>query len=121
MVAKRNFVFSTDCCKKDSVKGQERIRCGVSQRYIIGGPATRKPTDFKMFLANDENKRQLCKLLLQVWSSSAAASRLEKSKTALIVVEGNTYQLDSANDEVSDTLICISWLENFNFNVNEFL
>ena len=35
----------------------------VSQRYIIGGPETRMPSDFKLFLANDDNKTQLCILL----------------------------------------------------------
>ena len=43
--------------------------CGVSQRYIIGGPATRKPIDFKLLLANDENKTELCKLLLECWAA----------------------------------------------------
>ncbi|CAL8381067.1 unnamed protein product [Arctogadus glacialis] len=45
MVAKKHFVFSTDSYHDDFVKAQERLRCGVSQRYIIGGPATR-PSDF---------------------------------------------------------------------------
>ena len=58
MVAKNHFVFSTDSYHDDSVKAQERLRRGVSKRYI-GCPATRKPTDFKLFLANDENKTQL--------------------------------------------------------------
>ena len=35
----------------------------VSQRYIIGGPETRMPSDFELFLANDDNKTQLCILL----------------------------------------------------------
>ncbi|CAL8311209.1 unnamed protein product [Merluccius merluccius] len=66
MVAKKHFVFSTDSYHDDSVKAQERLRRGVSQRYVIGSPATRKPSDFKLFLANEENKTQLCKLLLEV-------------------------------------------------------
>ncbi|CAL8342171.1 unnamed protein product [Arctogadus glacialis] len=41
MAAKKHFVFSTDSYYNDSVKAQERLRCGVSQRCIIGGPATR--------------------------------------------------------------------------------
>ena len=44
MVANNHFVFSTDSYHDDSVKAQERLRRGVSKRYIIGGPATRKPT-----------------------------------------------------------------------------
>lgn len=102
MVAKKNFVFSTDSYHADSIKAQERLRHGFSQRYIIDGPATRKPSDFKLFLANEENKKQLCQLLLQVWGSKAAASRLEKCGTAVAVVEGKAYQLDS-----SDGSVCI--------------
>ncbi|XP_076134083.1 uncharacterized protein LOC143116692 isoform X3 [Alosa pseudoharengus] len=90
-----------DCYHDDSVKAQERFCCGVSQRYIIGVPATRKPSDFKLFLANDENKTQLCKLLLEVWVSKASASRLEKCGTAVVVVEGKSYQLESSGGNVT--------------------
>ena len=78
MVAKKNFVFSTDSYHADSIKAQERLRRGFSQRYIIEGQATRKPVDFKLFLANEENKLQLCQLLLCVWGDREAASRLEQ-------------------------------------------
>ena len=101
MAAKKNFVFSTDCYHADSIKAQERLRRGFSQKYIIDGPATRKPADFKLFLANEDNKRQLCQLLLRVWGSKLAASRLEKCGTAVIIVDGKAYQLDSSNGEVT--------------------
>lgn len=35
MVAKTNFVFSTDSYHPDSIKSQERLRRGFSQRYIV--------------------------------------------------------------------------------------
>ena len=76
MVDKQNFIFSTDSYHTDSIKAQERLHRGYSQKYLIDGPSTRKPTDFKLFLANEENKQQFCRLLLQVWRSNAAASRL---------------------------------------------
>lgn len=98
---RRIFIFSSDSYHADSVKAQERLRCGVSQRYIIGGPATRKPSDFKLFLANEENKTQFCQLLLQVWGSKASASWLEKCGTAVAVVEGKAYQMDSSDGNVS--------------------
>lgn len=101
MVAKTDFVFSTDSYHADSIKSQERLRRGFSQRYIVEGPATRKPADFKLFLANENNKTQLCKLLLRVWGSKAAASRLDKCGKAVVVVEGKAYQLDSSNGDVS--------------------
>ena len=56
MVAKKNFIFSTDSYHPDSIKSQERLRRGFSEKFIIDGPATRKPTDYKLFLSNDENK-----------------------------------------------------------------
>ncbi|XP_014666803.1 PREDICTED: uncharacterized protein LOC106808556 [Priapulus caudatus] len=101
MVAKNNFIFSTDSYQADSIKAQERLRRGFSQRYIIDGPATRKPSDFRLFLTNEDNKTQLCHLLLRVWGSKAAASRLERSRTAVVVVEGRAYQLDSSDGDVS--------------------
>ena len=101
MAANKNFVFSTDCYHADSIKAQERLRRGFSLKYIIDGPATRKPADFKLFLANEDNKRQLCQLLLRVWGSKLAASRLEKCGTAVIIVDGKAYQLDSSNGEVT--------------------
>lgn len=101
MVAKKNFIFSTDSYHADSIKAQERLRRGFSQRYIIEGQATRKPVDFKLFLANEENKLQLCQLLLRVWGSKAAASRLEKCGTAVAVVEGKAYLLDTSDGDVS--------------------
>ena len=101
MVAKKNFIFSTDSYHKDSIKSQERLRRGFSQHYVVGGPATRKPTDWKLFLANEENKLQLCRLLLRVWGSKSAASRLDRSGTAVVVVEDKAYQLDSTDGDVS--------------------
>lgn len=101
MVARKSFLFSTDNYHTDSIKTQERIRRGVSEKYIIQGPATRKPSDFSLFLSNNDNKTQLCKLLLQVWIGQSAVKRLE-NKTAFVVVEGKTYQLCSSNGNVSN-------------------
>ena len=101
MVAKKNFVFSTDLYRADSIKAQERLRHGFFQQYITEGQATRKPIDFKLFLANEENKLQLCQLLLRVWGSKVAASRLEKCGTAVVVVEGKAYLLNTSDGDVS--------------------
>lgn len=101
MVAKKNFVFSTDSYHADSIKSQERLRRGFSQWYILEGPATRKPADLKLFLANEENKLQLCQLMLRVWGSKIAASRLEKCETAVIVVDCKAYQLGALDGDVS--------------------
>ena len=102
MVAKKDFIFSTDSYHADSIKAQERLRRGSSQCYLIQGPATRKPSDFKLFLENEQNKTQFCELLRKVWSSNAAASRMEQCGTALVIVDGKAYQLQSSDGEVSN-------------------
>ena len=73
MVAKKSFIFSTDSYHPDSIKTQERLRRGCGDQFILEGSSTRTPKDFKAFLFNDANKKQLCELLLKVWGSSAAA------------------------------------------------
>ena len=74
MVAKKHFLLLTDSYDPQSIKAQERLRRGSSEENILAGPATRKPYDFKMFIANENNKKQLCQLLLRVWSGRQAAS-----------------------------------------------
>lgn len=101
MVAKKNFVFSTDSYQADSIKAQERLRRGFSERFIMEGQATRKPVDFKLFLANEENNLQFRQLLPQVWGSKEAASRLEKCGIVVAVVDGKAYLLDSSDGDVS--------------------
>ncbi len=101
LVAKKHFIFSTDSYHSGSIKAQERLRRGSSDRIILTGPATRKPYDFKVFLANDDNKKQLCQLLLRVWGDRQAASRLQRTEMAIIIVEGKAYRLIASNGEVS--------------------
>ena len=67
------------------------MRRGSSEKFIVDGPAIRKPPDFKLFLVNDENKLQLCHLLINVWRNNDRASRLEKFCNAVITVEGRDY------------------------------
>ena len=93
MVAKKNFIFSTDSYHPDSIKAQERIRRGCSQKYIVHGPLTRKPTDFKLFLQNDSNKQQFFQLMLEVAKTNDASDRIAKCGTAIIIVDGKAYQL----------------------------
>jgi hypothetical protein len=38
----------------------------------------------------------MCQLLLQIWGSTSAASRLEKCGTAVVIVERKAHQLDSS-------------------------
>lgn len=100
MVAKKNLIFSTDAYHADS-EAQERLRRGFSQPFIVDGPATRRPPDFKLFLAYEDNKIQFCKLVLRVLGSSAAFSRLEKCNLAVTIVDGKAYQLQTSDGENS--------------------
>ena len=39
MVAKKHFIFSTDSYQPDSIKAQERLRRGFSEKFIVQGTA----------------------------------------------------------------------------------
>ena len=103
MANKKNFVFSTDSYHNESIKAQERKRRGHCQKFIVDGPATRKPKDFSHFLANDMNKTQFCQLLLKVWSSDDAISRLQRCAISIVIVEGKAYKLTLEHDKVRTT------------------
>ena len=60
--------FVTDSYKADSIKQCERARRGQTAEFVIGGAKTKLPRDFKSFMLNSNNKRQLIKLLLREWS-----------------------------------------------------
>ena len=74
MSKKHNFIFSTDSYDEHSIKAQERARRGSGEKLLVDGPATKIPKEFKVFLSNDENKVQLCKMLKKVWGSTKALS-----------------------------------------------
>ena len=76
-----------------SLSNPKRDRRGSSDKFIIDGPATRKPSDFSAFLSNDQNKMQLCQLLLKVWGGENAVSKLKSCGKAVLVVEGKAYEL----------------------------
>ena len=105
MVSKKNFIFSTDSYQVDSIKALERLRRGCSEKLIVEGIASRKPEDFKVFLANEDNKLQLCQILLKVWGDKQAISRLEKSDTAIVIVEGKAYKLTVHDGQVSRNVL----------------
>ena len=83
---------------QDSIKSQERLRRGSSAKIILEGINTRKPADFKVFLQNDDNKKQLCKFMLRIWGCPEAARRLEGRKV-ILVVEGVSFQLSSSDGQ----------------------
>ena len=100
MTAKQNVIFSTDSYHQDSIKSQERVIRGCGEQFILQRSATRKPKDFKAFLTNYENKRQLWEVLLQVWSSSATASRLERCTDVVFIFDGIAHRLLCPNKQM---------------------
>ena len=92
----QNVVFSTDMYKSDSVKSMERVRRGTSNRLLVGGPKTKKPVDWKEFLKNSDNKKRFVEILLEVWSSSQFATKLE-GKKIILICEGKAFKVSCCN------------------------
>lgn len=92
-----DVVFSIDMYLANSVKEAERRR-GCGEKLIIKSEKTKKPRDWKEFLTNDENKRQLVDILLSTWSSDSKAASLQERSVTLIA-EGKAYQLSSSDRE----------------------
>ena len=53
----------------NSIKSAERTRRGSSSEYLLRGPKTKLPRDWKGFLHNSENKKQLNRLLFSEWQT----------------------------------------------------
>ena len=96
MTSKKHSLFSSDTYQADSIKAQHRLWHGLSEKFIVYRPATRKPS----FLTNEENKKQLCSLLPKLLGTKEAAPRLEKCSTSLVIMEGRALQHISLNNEV---------------------
>lgn len=91
-----DVIFSTDTYQPNSVKSVERKRRGCGEKLILHGEMTKRPSDWKAFLANDENKTQLTRLLLRVWSKDDMAEKYENQK-CIVAVDGQAYCLYSAD------------------------
>ena len=76
VVRKSDIIFSTDMYLENSIKSMERKRRGCSEKLIVTGENMKKPPDWKTFLANEENKKQLIELLCRVWSTDNFAPKL---------------------------------------------
>lgn len=91
-----DVVFSTDQYFPDSVKSMERRRRGCGEKLVLKGEATKKPADWKSFLANDENKIQLIRLLLKVWSSHQYAPKLQ-GRQLIFICEEKAFLITSTD------------------------
>ena len=59
--------FVTDTYQQHSINHMETDRRGMADKFLVSGPSTKVPGDYKQFLANSENKTQLIQLLLREW------------------------------------------------------
>ena len=69
--------FVTDTYKSESIKQFERASRGSSNVFRLGGPKTKLPRDFKSFLANSDNKRQLIQFIMSEWQTDQYACHLQ--------------------------------------------
>jgi hypothetical protein len=56
------IILAPNTTKKFNVKSMERKHRDCSEKLIVTGETTKKPPDWKTFLANEENKKQLIEL-----------------------------------------------------------
>lgn len=118
--------FVTDRYDASSIKDVERLRRGQddSNTYIIGGPSTKVPRDWKSFLSSSNNKTSVVGLLLSEWENDKYASRLQgrmlyfsfkESCTLLssedgIITDSQPVQSLSSSQEEADTKIILHCL-----------
>lgn len=91
-----DVIFSTDQYFPDSIKSMERHRRGFGEKLVLKGQATKRPADWKLFLANEDNKVQFISLLLKSWSSDKYAPRLH-GRRLIFICEGKAHLLTSAD------------------------
>jgi hypothetical protein len=95
MVARKSdIIFSTDMYLENSIKSMERKRRGCSEKLIVTGENTKKPPDWKTYIANEENKKQLIELFCRVWSTGDFAPKL-LSKNVITVSDGHAFHITS--------------------------
>jgi hypothetical protein len=75
----------------------ERKRRGCSEKLIVTGENTKKPPDWKTFLAIEENKKQLVELLCRVWSTDNSAPKL---------LGKNEITVSDRHDSYDGTSVC---------------
>ena len=68
--------FVTDSYHENSIKTFERRHHGITPTFLLSGPKTKTPRDWKSFMSNDDNKTQLIKLLLSEWKKPKYAKRI---------------------------------------------
>ena len=101
LMAKKPFlIFSTDMYHPNSVKAVERLRRGSAAKLIVGGENTKKQKEWKSFLKNNENKKQLIEVLLAVWSSDSFKDNI-RDRVVILICEGEAYEISVEEQQSS--------------------
>ncbi len=95
-----DVLFSTDMYIENSIKSMERKRRGCGEKLIIKGDSTKKPKDWKLFLTNDDNKKQLVQIMCDVWGSDSNAPKVQ-DRDVIFICEGVAYKFSSADGKVT--------------------
>ncbi len=113
--------FVTDTYKDQSIKFAEHDRRGTSEPFLIKGPSTKVPKDWKSFLQNSKNKEQLLRLLLAEWQKDEYAAKLHGRELMFVCgeecialtsndgreVKGRVIQELASSQEEADTRIIL--------------
>ena len=75
--------FVTDTYQEHSIKASERARRGTTETFLLKGPLTKIPKDWKGFLSNGQNKMEVMKLVLSEWQKTDYASKHGGTKNLL--------------------------------------
>jgi hypothetical protein len=94
VVRKSDIIFSTYMYLENSIKSMERKRRGYSEKLIVTGENMKKAPDWKTFLVNEENKKQLIELLCRIWSTDNFAPKL-LGKNVITVSDGHAFHIAS--------------------------
>ena len=99
MVTKTGDVLiSTDMYSSTSVKAMERNRRGSSNKLIVKGLLTEKPHDWKQFLQNEDNKKQLVQLMHKCW-----LEYVKENRKVILIKEGEAFRITRTDTE-SETI-----------------
>ena len=101
LMAKEPFViFSTDMYHPNSVKAVEKLRRGSAAKLIVRGDNTKKRKEWKSFLTNNENKKQLIEILPAVWSSYSCKDNIQ-DRVVILTCEGEAYEISVEEQQAS--------------------
>ena len=97
--------FVTDSYSEVSIKSTERIRRGSNamNSYILQGPRTKIPQNWKTFLSNDNNKVALIDLLLREWEQDIYARKL-LHRSIFFVCRDTCILLSSEDGVTTDSI-----------------